>query len=196
MSHFSDSLSKWTSGTLTIWKENKGLDFFCLALRGEKSNLQSIQFTFRLITQLFSDSSPNQVNASHHFISIRLLSITGCLWSKVHLDSMGGGRGLFEKLCVLGDFIVAGTPPLHHSWSLASAAPSWTTSASGTFPSRLLSASEYWPMRQLTVFTVFQFLVNCIQADSVTRHLFSRRTDSAPLQELFKLARHNWSISS
>ena len=196
MSHFSDSLSKWTSGTLTIWKENKGLDFFCLALRGEKSNLQSIQFTFRLITQLFSDSSPNQVNASHHFISIRLLSITGCLWSKVHLDSMGGGWGLFEKLCVLGDFIVAGTPPLHHSWSLASAAPSWTTSASGTFPSRLLSASEYWPMRQLTVFAVFQFLENCIQADSVTRHLFSRRTDSAPLQELFKLARHNWSISS
>ena len=75
-------------------------------------------------------------------------SITGCLWSKVHLHSMGGGRGLFERLCVRRDFIVAGTPPLHHSWSLASAAPSWTTSASGTFPSRLLSPSEYWPMRQ------------------------------------------------
>ena len=36
---------------------------------------------------------------------------------------MGGGRGLFEKLSVRRDFIVAGTPPLHHSWSLASAAP-------------------------------------------------------------------------
>ena len=81
---------------------------------------------------------------------LTILSPSGscCLWSKVHLHSMGGGWGLFEKLCVRRDFIVAGTPPLHHSWSLASAAPSWTTSASGTFPPRLLSASEYWPTRQ------------------------------------------------
>ena len=158
MSHFSDSLSKWTSGTLTIWKENKGLDFYFAQRKGEKSQICS---QFKSPSGLLPNFSV--IPAQTKSMPLTILSpsgfnsITSCLWSKVHLHSMGGGRGLFEKLCVLGDFIVAGTPPLHHSWSLASAAPSSTTSASGTFPSRLLSASEYWPMLQLTVFTVFQF---------------------------------------